>query len=146
MKKFNGFIRVVSYILVAAVALSIGVFAGERKAKRSDKLVELQSLLEACFIGDTDRKALEDGAAAGMVAALGDRWSYYIPADQYDSYVEQMDTEEVIKKFDIKKTVIGIVCGALVLSLLMWGAGLLIALIDGHNSESGYIETYIVEE
>lgn len=62
------------------------------------------------------------------------------------SYVEQMDTEEVIKKFDIKKTVIGIVCGALVLSLLMWGAGLLIALIDGHNSESGYIETYIVEE
>ena len=95
MKKFNGFIRVVSYILVAAVALSIGVFAGERKAKRSDKLVELQSLLEACFIGDTDRKALEDGAAAGMVAALGDRWSYYIPADQYDSYVEQMENAYV---------------------------------------------------
>lgn len=95
MKKNNLFIRIISYVLVAALALSVGVIAGGRLAVKSEKLTELMALLEDCFIGETDRKTLEDGAAAGMVAALGDRWSYYIPADQYDAYMEQMDNAYV---------------------------------------------------
>jgi len=86
---------------------------------------------------------LEENPKADMAAVQS---HFGTPNSIAASYVEQMDTEEVIKRFDIKKTVIGIVCGALVLSLVMWGAGLLIALIDGHDSESGYIETHIVEE
>ncbi len=33
---------------------------------------------------------IEDAAAAAMVTATGDRWSYYIPADEYEAYREQM--------------------------------------------------------
>ena len=34
--------------------------------------------------------AIEDAAADAMVEALGDRWSYYIPANEYLAYREQM--------------------------------------------------------
>lgn len=72
----------------------------------------------------------------------GIRTHFGTPQQIANAYVEQLDTEEVIKKFDIKKTVICVVCGALVLSLLMWGVGLVIALIDGHDSDTGY---YVVD-
>ena len=57
----------------------------------SSKLVQLERLLKECYIGDVDDTALQDGAAAGMIAALDDPWSYYIPASQYDLYLEQMN-------------------------------------------------------
>ncbi len=95
MKKNHMITRAISYIAVAALALTVGLYAGERKIKKSDKLAELKNLLEERFIGETDEKLMEDGAAAGMVAALGDRWSYYISADQYDAYMEQMENAYV---------------------------------------------------
>ena len=33
---------------------------------------------------------MEDAAAAAMVKATGDKWSYYIPADEYEAYRERM--------------------------------------------------------
>ena len=54
------------------------------------KLDELMDLCEEVFIGQTDRLTMEDAAAAAIVESLGDRWSYYIPAAEYNSYVEQM--------------------------------------------------------
>ena len=95
MKRANGFIRFVSYILVALLMLSLGVYIGEKKATHSQKLTELQALLESRFIGEVDEEALMDGAAAGMVAGLGDRWSYYIPASEYAAYMEQMENAYV---------------------------------------------------
>ena len=81
-----------SYILVAALAMSIGWLM---RKPWSPKLQNLEKLLEERFIGDTDLTALEDGAAEGMVAALGDRWSYYIPASEYEAYREQMQNAYV---------------------------------------------------
>lgn len=80
-----------SYILVAVLAVSITFFITVTALGGSSKLKELEHLLETYYIEDVDKAALEDGAAAGMVAALGDRWSYYIPASQYDLYMEQMN-------------------------------------------------------
>lgn len=59
------------------------VFAG-------GKLDELMDLCEEVFIGEADRLTMEDAAAAAIIESLGDRWSYYIPAAEYNSYVEQM--------------------------------------------------------
>ncbi len=95
MNKNNGFIRIVSLLLVSLLMLALGVYIGERNVKRNDKLAELQALLESRYIGQIDEEAMNDGAAAGMVAGLGDRWSYYIPASQYDSYMEQMENAYV---------------------------------------------------
>lgn len=60
------------------------------------------------------------------------------PRQIADAYVEQMDTTDVSKQLNVKKVLIIAVCGALVLGLLMWGIGLLVALINEHESDTGY--------
>ncbi len=55
--------------------------------QRSDKLAYLEDLILTEFVGDVDKTTLEDAAAAAMIEATGDRWSYYIPADQYQDLV-----------------------------------------------------------
>ena len=52
-------------------------------------------LCEEKYIGGTDRTTMEDAAAAAIIEALGDRWSYYIPASEYQSYTEQMNNAYV---------------------------------------------------
>lgn len=78
-----------SYIMVAALATCITLRLTMNQ-KQVSKLEQLESLIEDRFIGETDGEELEDAAAAAMVSATGDRWSYYIPASGYESYVEQM--------------------------------------------------------
>ena len=59
------------------------------------KLEQLADLIEERFIGEADRVAMEDAAAHAMIAALEDRWSYYIPASEYGAYQEQMNNAYV---------------------------------------------------
>ena len=89
-------LRSVSYILVAAVAsaATLVLYTGGN-LQRSRKLEELSALIQEVFIEEADPAAMEDGAAEGMIAALGDRWSYYIPASEYESYMEQMNNSYV---------------------------------------------------
>ena len=83
--------KLLSYILVAALssAVTFGLMQPE-VSPNMEKLTQLESMLKARFIGEVDETALGDGAAAGMVEALGDRWSYYISAAEYAAYEEQM--------------------------------------------------------
>ena len=60
-----------------------------KKLANSDAGKKLFALLQQTQ-GDQLKTAMEDAAANAMVGALGDRWSYYIPADQYQAYKEQM--------------------------------------------------------
>jgi len=80
----NKFRKILSYILVAALASAISLFAADTvwNQKRVSKLDQLSGLIEERFIGEADRTAYEDAAADAMVNALGDEWSYYIPASQ----------------------------------------------------------------
>lgn len=81
-----------SYILVAALAAAAALCLTETSAPRGEsKLEELESLILERFIGDADATAMEDAAAEAMVDSLGDRWSYYIPASEYEAYQEQME-------------------------------------------------------
>ena len=93
MKKFS---KIISYILVAALSsgLTLGVLALMGRLETS-KLDQLQDIIEECYIGETDATALEDAAAAAMVAATGDRWSGYIPAAEYQDYLDHMDNSYV---------------------------------------------------
>lgn len=87
MKKLMTFM---SYVLVAALASAVTFAAANVPREDNAKLDELRALVDEKFIGEIDWKAAEDSAAAGMVAGLGDRWSYYMSAERYDSYLEQM--------------------------------------------------------
>lgn len=81
-------LRIGSYVLVAALAaaVTLALVGGEGPSK----LDELEALIQERFIGEADMEAIEDAAADAMIAATGDRWSYYIPASEYAAYQEQM--------------------------------------------------------
>ena len=82
-------LRAVSYVLVAALASVMTLVLVDREVGlRPGKLEQLESLIQEKFIGEAEETALRDAAAEAMVAATGDRWSYYIPASEYASYVE----------------------------------------------------------
>ncbi len=89
--------KIASYILVAALASAVTFFAaaGMAPAPETAKLEQLADLIEERFIGEADRTAMEDAAASAMVDSLGDEWSYYIPASQYQTHVENMNNAYV---------------------------------------------------
>lgn len=88
--------RILSYVLVAVIASAATMLLLLNNIGSSySKLDQLEDLILDKFIGDADQKAMEDAAANAMVNSLGDRWSYYIPADQYAAYMEQMNNAYV---------------------------------------------------
>ena len=85
-----------SYLLVAVLATLVTLTAVHQEVGlKPSKLEELEALIEEKFIGDADPEKLADAAAAAMVKATGDRWSYYIPAEEYASYREQSENAYV---------------------------------------------------
>ena len=94
MKKFQ---QILSYVLVAVLASTLSFFAADTvwNRKKISKLDQLSDLIEERFIGESDRTAYEDAAAAAMVNSLGDEWSYYIPASQMQSHQESMNNAYV---------------------------------------------------
>lgn len=89
-------LRIGSYILVAMLAtvLTLTMVHLEVGLKPS-KLDQLEELIHDKFIEDAELTKLEDAAAAAMVKATGDRWSYYIPASEYEAYREQSENAYV---------------------------------------------------
>ena len=89
-------LKVLSYILVAALAsaVSCGLMVKE-VAKQNTKLNQLSRLIEERFIGDADITQAQDAAAAAMVDSLGDKWSYYLTAEEYVAHMEQMNNAYV---------------------------------------------------
>ena len=94
MKRFLQFL---SYVLVAAVASCLTLFLVPRTVTTSidSKLEAIQSLIDEVYIGEADRTAMEDAAAEALLAAVGDRWSYYMTAQEYLSYRERMNNSYV---------------------------------------------------
>lgn len=86
-------VRALSYVLVAVLAATLTLFLVQGpwrlQGSGASKLTELAEKIDTYFIEDVDMTALEDAAADAMVSATGDRWSYYIPANEYASYLEQ---------------------------------------------------------
>ncbi len=86
-----------SYVIVATLAsmVTLALCQQPAPAHQQSKLEQLEQLILDKFIGEADKTAMEDAAAYAMVESLGDRWSYYIPADQYSAYLEQMENSYV---------------------------------------------------
>ena len=86
------FMQILSYILVAAAAACVTMAAihANQPEEPYRKLDQLEALIEAVYVGQSDKEDMENAAAAVMVESLGDRWSYYMTPADYASYVEQM--------------------------------------------------------
>lgn len=100
MKKIGKFL---SYVVVAALAslLTLALVMPNLqkpealKTSASSKLDQLADLIDECFIGDVDRTTMEDAAANAMIDSIGDRWSYYIPKAQYQTYLDDVNNSYV---------------------------------------------------
>jgi len=96
-------------ILLVAVSAAAGALAAYTKmsvvyaeqleevydSEVTSKTAEVQQYVDAYFVGEAEEGLLADAAASAMIDALNDEWSYYIPADSYDLYTEQMNNEYV---------------------------------------------------
>ncbi len=82
----------ISYVLVAALAsaITLALWGG-----RYSKMEELKGVIDKNFIGQADMTKAEDAAASAMIDALGDRWSYYISAEEYAAHMENKNNAYV---------------------------------------------------
>lgn len=89
--------RILSYLLVAALAATVTAAVLLRDGRKTDKLDELNALIHEKYIDidEVSDTALEDGAAMGMIEAMGDRWSYYVPAADYAAYQNESNNSYV---------------------------------------------------
>ena len=62
---------------------------------KSNKLRQLEFVLDRYFVEDVEEEQLLDGAAAGMVMSLEDRWSYYMTAEEYEDLRLQRNSSYV---------------------------------------------------
>lgn len=93
-----------SYVLVAMLATVVTLtMVRFTPGMEQSKLEQLQDLIEQRFVGEADPTALEDAAATAMILATGDRWSYYIPASEYENYQEQKENAYVGVGITIQK-------------------------------------------
>ena len=99
-----------SYVLVI-IATVLGTLAFTQTPAghygTNYKLQELEALLVEKFVDGADSKQLQDAAAHAMVGALGDRWSYYIPQDEFAAYVEDKNNSYVGIGVTIEQTDLG---------------------------------------
>lgn len=66
---------------------------GEINYNTKAKLI--YNTLEKNYVGDIDKKDLYDGIYAGMVYNTTDKYSYYIPASEYEEYKQNNEGEYV---------------------------------------------------
>ena len=106
MKKKVLWIAVVILLVAVTALTTFAVTVTQLSARLSAaadpvtaKLGELAQYIDLYFIDDYDEAALTaaaaDGAASAMVAATGDRWSYYISAEDMAAHNEQLYNEYV---------------------------------------------------
>ena len=93
-------------------------------------LAELEASLNA-FLSETP-EATE--------ARLGEMFG--APEKVAEDFLTTLDAKDIKKAFGWKK----IVLIGVIVALLMWGAGVTIALIDSHVDAHGYGKTYLIDE
>ena len=59
---------------------------GESEYNEAMRYIEIKDIVDEKFIDQVDRKAMGDSASAAMVSSLGDKWSYFMTADEYKTY------------------------------------------------------------
>ena len=61
----------------------INAVGGESEYDEAMRYIEIKNIVDEKFIDTVDRKAMGDSASAAMVSSLGDKWSYFMTADEY---------------------------------------------------------------
>ncbi len=86
MRTFN---RIMTYVITALLSATLTLVLIVPRVPGASKLNQIEALILSRFIGEADSAAMEDAAASAMVYSLGDRWSYYLNAEQYAARQEE---------------------------------------------------------
>lgn len=96
MEKKHSTLSLVIACAVTAAATAVVVLAafyymlgGSTGLELFSKVNAVRQITAAGYVGETDWTDVADGAASGMVSALGDRWSYYMTAEEYKAYQDR---------------------------------------------------------
>jgi len=85
------------FVILVCVLLTAGTYfitnkvmidnvGGTEDYAEAMRYIEIKDIVDEKFIDVVDRGTMGDSAAAAMVAGLGDKWSYYMSADEYKTY------------------------------------------------------------
>lgn len=77
-------VAVVTAILTYVAA--IGGFGSKQYLDDARRYVEIEKIIDDNYIGDADYNELYNAAAAAMVKSIGDKWSYFMNAEEYEAY------------------------------------------------------------
>lgn len=70
-------------VIFVCILFSVGGWDALRQA---GKYASVAEIIDTSYIGDSDPESVCDAAISGMIDSLGDRWSYYMTAEEYDAY------------------------------------------------------------
>lgn len=50
------------------------------------RYIKIKDIIADSYINDSDRDSMADAAASAIVSSVGDKWSYYMSASEYETY------------------------------------------------------------
>ena len=95
-KRFS-VLQLILAVLLTSVVLTGGGLLALRAVVGQGGLALLEGLflVHTRFVGDYDTAAVVDAALEGMVDGLGDRWSYYLTAEEYEAQNQRRKNQYV---------------------------------------------------
>lgn len=124
----DGKIKIGALLLACALCFAFGYgvsafsmaakFGGTENFEAAQKYLEVKTAIDNNYIGTYDDATISDASASGMVKALGDQWSYYMTAAEYETYKIYSSTQSagigvVIKEVEGDFTVSEVTYGGL---------------------------------
>ncbi len=91
-KRFSLLTLILSCICCIAVSclvyflMTMADLGGTQGYRYARKYAQVAKIIEEQYIGESDPELVSDASASAMISSLGDRWSYYMTAEQYESY------------------------------------------------------------
>lgn len=137
------FVIILCVVLAAACVSvtqtnTINKVGGKAYYDEAMAFVEVKNAVADNFILDVNKDTLADSSASAMVNGLGDKWSYYMSADEYKAYTLQASNEYTGVGMSITKDasggfqVLSVNAGSLAQSAGV-GAGMVITAVDNED-------------
>lgn len=92
-RKIDVSAAIVLIVAAAFLAFAATYFYMSGQPDEKTKFDEAMDVIERYYVGDYTREAVVDNGVAAMVAALDDRWSYYLSAEELESYLQNVNNE-----------------------------------------------------
>lgn len=92
-RKIDVSAAIVLIVAAAFLAFAAACFFMRGLIPEKTKIDEVKEIIDQLYVGEYDMAELEEYAAAAMVDALNDRWSYYLTEEYLQQYLQDSNNE-----------------------------------------------------